>query len=436
MKRFFKFTRRTFLILSFFFLGLVPGECSFFNFLWLVECEAPPEVGELNAWGNSPDGYIINVGDGGIIYVPYEVTCDDPNYYLVRVAGFPDLNGITFFISPGIGNIIVGDGGTIIQFDPDNQINNLINPAGAQNLNAIDDNPGLPDIVAVGDGGTVIISTDYGLNWSVINFPYSTNLKECHILGNHITVAGDNYSAYQSFDSGETWEQIGIGDNFRRAGPTSINAIFFYDENVGYIGGTWGLMGKTTDGGANWTIFGAPDFEEITDLFFISPDSGVAVGNPGIVRFTADGGNTWEEDTSITNSVGGRSIKQIDVINEDVGFVLIEGGGTIGFANDSTLLTSVGEDEIPEINYSLSNNYPNPFNPLTIIEYNLPEYGYVTLKVYDMLGREIVTLVNEEMNAGNYEVEFDGSDLASGIYYYKIMVEYTFTETKKMILIK
>jgi hypothetical protein len=83
----------------------------------------------------------------------------------------------------------------------------------------------------------------------------------------------------------------------------------------------------------------------------------------------------------------------------------------------------------------LSQNYPNPFNPSTIINYQLPNTSDVKLIVYDLLGQEVRTLVNEKQNAGSYQVQFDGSNLASGVYFYKLSAT-EFTETKKMILIK
>jgi hypothetical protein len=85
--------------------------------------------------------------------------------------------------------------------------------------------------------------------------------------------------------------------------------------------------------------------------------------------------------------------------------------------------------------FSLQQNYPNPFNPTTNIKFNIPKRDNVTLKVYDLLGKEVATLVNEKLQAGTYEVKFDGSNLPSGIYFYKLESE-SFRETKRMILIK
>jgi hypothetical protein len=85
--------------------------------------------------------------------------------------------------------------------------------------------------------------------------------------------------------------------------------------------------------------------------------------------------------------------------------------------------------------YNLEQNYPNPFNPTTTIKYELPELSFVTLRVYDVLGGEIVILVNEEKTGGSYEVEFNARTLTSGIYFYQLQAG-DFVETKKMVLMK
>ena len=89
---------------------------------------------------------------------------------------------------------------------------------------------------------------------------------------------------------------------------------------------------------------------------------------------------------------------------------------------------------IPE-SYSLSQNFPNPFNPSTKITYQLPVNSEVSLKIFDMLGKEVITLVNEKKDAGRYEVQFNATNLASGMYFYRLAAG-NFTDTKRMILIK
>jgi photosystem II stability/assembly factor-like uncharacterized protein len=97
--------------------------------------------------------------------------------------------------------------------------------------------------------------------------------------------------------------------------------------------------------------------------------------------------------------------------------------------------TSADNKDILPDKFSLEQNYPNPFNPGTKIRYQTPQNGIVTLKIYDVLGNEIATLVNEEKPAGFYEVSFDAASLSSGVYFYTIKAD-NFTSTKKMILMK
>ncbi len=85
--------------------------------------------------------------------------------------------------------------------------------------------------------------------------------------------------------------------------------------------------------------------------------------------------------------------------------------------------------------YSLSQNYPNPFNPTTVIDYTIPKESHVMLKIYDVLGQEVETLVNEEQNVGRYQVQFDGSRVASGVYFYRLVAG-NHVVTKKMLLLK
>ncbi len=98
-------------------------------------------------------------------------------------------------------------------------------------------------------------------------------------------------------------------------------------------------------------------------------------------------------------------------------------------------MTEIDQEEHQLQKFSLNQNYPNPFNPSTIIKYEIPERSFVTIKVYDVLGREIITLVNQEKPVGSYEVVFDSQGLTSGVYFYRMQAG-SFVETKKMVLMK
>jgi hypothetical protein len=90
--------------------------------------------------------------------------------------------------------------------------------------------------------------------------------------------------------------------------------------------------------------------------------------------------------------------------------------------------------EIPE-SFSLTQNYPNPFNPTTVISFQLPVTSFAIVKIYDISGNEIQTLVNEQLSPGTYEVDFDGTNYSSGVYFYSL-VSGSFSSTKKMVLVK
>ena len=115
----------------------------------------------------------------------------------------------------------------------------------------------------------------------------------------------------------------------------------------------------------------------------------------------------------------------------DTGIVQIK---SIVLFLEESLLTIPETSQTP-LNCSLNQNYPNPFNPITNIEYRIPNSEVVTLKIYNLIGQEVATLVSENQNAGNHSYQFDGKNLASGIYYYQLVAG-DFMEVKKMILLR
>ncbi|MFC2085550.1 T9SS type A sorting domain-containing protein, partial [Bacteroidota bacterium] len=101
----------------------------------------------------------------------------------------------------------------------------------------------------------------------------------------------------------------------------------------------------------------------------------------------------------------------------------------------SQIITNVNGNNLLIEKFDLAVAYPNPFNPSTTIKYSIPKQSFIQLRVFDAIGREVKTLVNKEQSPGNYELEFDGSNLSSGIYFYRLQAD-NYIETKKMILMK
>ncbi|VAX23324.1 Alkaline phosphatase [hydrothermal vent metagenome] len=121
-------------------------------------------------------------------------------------------------------------------------------------------------------------------------------------------------------------------------------------------------------------------------------------------------------------------------VDNNLIFVPAEKNGFYILNNDLLVSVKSKTNEIPR-NFLLSQNYPNPFNPTTVISYSLPESGFVSMKMYDILGNEVAVLVNEYKPTGNYSIEFNGNDLSSGVYIYQMQAG-SFIDTKKLMLLK
>ncbi|MEO7292522.1 MAG: T9SS type A sorting domain-containing protein, partial [Ginsengibacter sp.] len=153
-----------------------------------------------------------------------------------------------------------------------------------------------------------------------------------------------------------------------------------------------------------------------------------------------DGGISWGTDTRLTSNTAFSYSPSVSVSASVVHVVWTDerdNNAEIYYKRDPTGnpfgIINVNS-EVPN-QFSLSQNYPNPFNPTTKIQFSLPKSSFANIVVYDMLGKEIETVVNEQLNASTYQADFDGSKFASGVYYYKLLAG-DYTQTKKMVLIK
>ena len=266
-------------------------------------------------------------------------------------------------------------------------------------------------INSLGARGTLYKSTDAGESWENLSTFPTLDILEIKIDASNGYVyvgATDNYEynfeggLYVSKDEGISWAKI--LDNSRIAGvvihPDNSDKIYAISQ-------AWYLWNSTI--------------------------------NPGVF-VTEDGGDNW---TDITGNLGNTFLRIIEInpFNPDEVYVGTDGGGLWKLDNTTTAVEQAAE--IPN-NFRLFQNYPNPFNPTTTIKFQIPNVGdanfaspttNILLKIYDILGNEITTLLNKTKPAGFYEVEFDASNLSSGIYYYELTVG-QFNEAKKMLLIK
>jgi photosystem II stability/assembly factor-like uncharacterized protein len=239
---------------------------------------------------------------------------------------------------------------------------------------------------------------------------------------------GVNYARIlKTNNGGLSWtDQLGLYE----LPYVDLNSIHFIDNNTGWVIGPGNLILRTTNGGAYWGYCSSGDSRYISSIYFIEKKYGWISGfdgnSSGFIMKTTNGGNSWTKQTTAT----GYDILKIyftDKIN----------GWAVGY-NGAILKTTTGGDDNfsnEPASYSLNQNYPNPFNPVTNVEFGIPFQGIVTLKVFDMLGKEIATLINSSLNPGQYEIQFNGSNYASGVYFYRLTAG-EFTDTKRMMLVK
>lgn len=181
-----------------------------------------------------------------------------------------------------------------------------------------------------------------------------------------------------------SWTQAQTGTSVR------INSVYFVNQFIGWAAGEEGTILKTTNGGRIWKRQYSPSNYSIRSVFFPTESIGWAVGGCATILKTTTGGVTFVEDEQTETFPG---------------------------------------------TYYLSQNYPNPFNPFTVIRFFIPMASQVRISIYNILGEEIMKLVDEQKPAGTYEVEFNGKGLTSGVYFYKLSSG-SFVNTKKMLLLK
>jgi hypothetical protein len=235
---------------------------------------------------------------------------------------------------------------------------------------------GLPGIEGV------YLSTNNGINWAltVLNNRYINSLA---ILGNNIFAGTVDYGVYLSINNGQNWTETALNNKTVYSLAVNGNNIFAGTDSGVYL---------STNNGTNW----------------IQKNQGFG-NNPLVISLLVT--NNYVFSGVFVQSVWQRSYQEI-----------------IGIKNISS--------EIPK-EFKLEQNYPNPFNPVTKIKFNIAAHsvGQTFMSVYDITGREIAKLVNEQLQPGTYEVTFDGTNLSSGVYFYRLTAG-NFSVTKKLTLLK
>lgn len=285
--------------------------------------------------------------------------------------------------------------------------------------------------LAVGFNRTILKTTNSGVTWvnSITNLD-TLNFLGCKIINeNNYIVTGTSSTIYRSTNAGISW----IPSTMGFVNPFWIPA--FINDNTGWIIGCCGMFIKTTDAGVNWS----PEIyltlgHTLYTMKFVNNTTGFVCGDNGILYRTTNQGNFWDSTVTGTNEI----LYSLFMVNENTGWAVGNYGTILKTTNGGGTGYTIGiqpvSNEIPHEFY-LSQNYPNPFNPATKIKFQIPEAGHTKITIFDILGREIRTIVNEQIKPGTYEIGFDADNLSSGIYFYQLQSG-SYINTKKMILTK
>ena len=283
-------------------------------------------------------------------------------------------------------------------------------------------------------------SSNTGVNWVELNAGVtgvSNAQNSLMIVDNEFYGFGLNNGAARirlTTNNSTSWstQQISVSGNYTSAIAFHTNKLY----GVGATSTSLPMISRTTDGGNSWNSVNIGSGVTGTCYFVWVPGTPVVyiLGTNGGIKRSTDNAMTWVT----TPTPGVTNLTHFDFYQLGMvvyGYAVSSNGDVIKIADTLNVLTGVnGNLSIPE-SFSMSQNYPNPFNPATNIKYSIPQNTFVRIAIFDVLGREVSAPVNEFKQAGNYEVNFNASDLCSGIYYYKINAG-SFTDTKKMILIK
>jgi hypothetical protein len=281
--------------------------------------------------------------------------------------------------------------------------------------------------IASSSSGGIYRSTNNGGNWTASNSGLTNTTVNAMITFGSFTYAGTNGGFFISSNSGGNWSVSNSGLT-----STSVQCIFSPATSIIYVGTSNGGVFTSTNNGANWS----PVNNGLTSLAVravTGNGSIVYAGTAGGVFVSTNSGANW---TAANTGLNNTSILSLNLDTRDYLFAGTAGNGA--WRRPYSELTDVGPVlETRPTAFSLEQNYPNPFNPRTTIQYAIPAgtHGITSLHVYDVLGREIATLVNEVKAPGSYEVTWNASGVASGVYFYRLSANGS-AETKRMILMK
>ncbi|MDD5360925.1 MAG: T9SS type A sorting domain-containing protein [Ignavibacteria bacterium] len=279
-------------------------------------------------------------------------------------------------------------------------------------------------------GGGVYTSVNEGANWSAVNAGLTNlNVWDMNYDGSYIYAATADGGVFRYPLSGSSWTPINNGL------PTGYDIRSLYISGSRIYAGFNGLF-VSTNNGDNWNSISNDSLngKKIRSIYSYENGNKIITGtyNNGIFVSQNGGANFYSVNLGLPQL---SEVFCITVLNDQTVFIGLNGLGVWRRPLSEVVsgVSNIGT-AIPET-YTLGQNYPNPFNPSTTIRFEIPKSSNVTMKVYDLSGKEVSSIVNGYYKAGVYEATFNASNLSSGVYFYKIIAD-NFSSTKKMMVVK
>jgi photosystem II stability/assembly factor-like uncharacterized protein len=277
----------------------------------------------------------------------------------------------------------------------------------------------------------IFTTSDAGNNWNKVSESLMPGLfmdedifcDNYASAGNSIWFLTSESRIFKSTDKGLSWTSLNSPQSFSGGNPN----IAFEDENIGLLIADVNKLWRTFNGGFDWTALPYTEDFSLRYIFYVP-------GSTASYLFSSAWGSMYTLDCGNTYTIVDSSAHlNIDFSTPTAGWANgISFGVILKWAGQPL---PVKDNQKPISIFMLEQNFPNPFNPSTKIKYSIPQSSNVVIKVFDILGNEIETLVNEEKQVGIYEVEFNAVRLPSRVYFYQLKAR-SFVETKKMLLLK
>ncbi|MBN2009801.1 T9SS type A sorting domain-containing protein [candidate division KSB1 bacterium] len=335
-----------------------------------------------------------------------------------------------FFIDSHKGWLVHAREGIYNTVDGGQTWQHQLSKPGYHQIQFIDENNGWAT-GAASDSTYIIRTGNGGKAWTELFVAHDYSLSHFFFIDSlHGWLFGSQDVIMATDDGGKSWEIQ--QDKNSKWGLYAVMDMCFVDSLYGWGCGTDSRLWHTEDGGKTWIQRYNPNYDDFTTVHFFDRNEGWLAGILTL-QHTIDGGQTWQEENLYKYFWS-----DLSFTDRDHGWAVGIHGVVARYENSTWVIQ--GDDKQHPADFKLNQNYPNPFNPATHIPFSLPGQGTIRIAVFDLMGREIATLVDNSMSAGNYVVDWNGKDTwgqpaPSGSYFYQAIFNGQ-TMTKKMLLVK